>query len=291
MMSVHWPAPAKLNLMLRINGKRLDGYHTLQTVFQFINHYDWLDFNVRSDGVISIVSSGLDVRLEDNLIVRVAKLLQERSACRLGVDVRLEKNIPVGGGLGGGSSDAATTLIGLNYLWELDYSIDQLAEIGLTLGADIPVFVYGHMAWAEGIGEKLTPMDFPQYWYLVIQPNCCVETAKIFNDYRLSCDPTMITLDDFLRDGGSNDCQSVVASLYPEVAEAIDWLQKFAVTKISGTGGCVFAPFLNAQQAQTVYHRLPKAWRGFVAQGVAYSPLLSHLAQQSDDCSVVVKKV
>lgn len=286
MISENWPAPAKLNLMLHITGKRSDGYHTLQTVFQFIDYYDWLGFNIRSDGVISIVSNWQDVKTEDNLVMQVAKTLQKKSSCRLGVDISLQKNIPVGGGLGGGSSDAATTLIALNYLWELDYSIDQLAEIGLTLGADIPVFVHGRAAWGEGIGEKLTPINLPKYWYLVIQPDCCVETEQIFNDHGLSCDTAMITVDEFLQDGGHNDCQSVVKCLYPEVAGALDWLQKFAGAKISGTGACVFAQFEQSQQAQAVYQVLPKAWRGFVAQGINYSPLLSRLAKESSNYNI-----
>ena len=290
MISENWPAPAKLNLMLHITGQRSDGYHTLQTVFQFIDHYDWLDFSIRSDGIISLSSDWQDVKSENNLVMRAAKILQKKSVCCLGVDISLQKNIPVGGGLGGGSSDAATTLIALNYLWKLGYSIDQLAAIGLTLGADIPVFVHGYAAWAEGIGEQLTPIDLPEYWYLVIQPDCCVETARIFNDYHLSCDPVMITVDKFLRDGGHNDCQSVVRCLYPEVAKALDWLQKFAIAKISGTGGCVFAQFEQSQQAQAVYHALPETWRGFVAHGVRYSPLLARLAQESGNDNASVKK-
>ena len=280
MTSRHWPAPAKLNLILHITGQRQDGYHLLQTVFQFINISDLLDFDLRDDAVISRRSDWQDIAEADDLIIRAAKALQQASACRLGADIILQKRLPVGGGLGGGSSDAATTLVALNHLWGLELPVDQLAEIGLQLGADVPVFVRGKAAWAEGVGEQLTSIEPEEYWYLVLRPDCCVSTEKVFNSSDLTRNTPAIRIRDFLEDGGHNDCESVVRDLYPQVAEALDWLGQFAVARMTGTGSCIFAGFDKQQQAESVYEKLPQDWEGFVVKGLNNSPLQIRLAQE-----------
>ena len=281
MISRHWPAPAKLNLILHITGRREDGYHLLQTVFQFIDFSDSLDFALRNDGVISRQSNWEGVAEADDLIVRAAKALQLESSCQQGVDIHLEKKLSVGGGLGGGSSDAATTLVALNHLWDLGLSVDQLVDIGLKLGADVPVFVRGKAAWAEGIGEKLTPIDPRESWYLVIKPDCYISTVEVFNSSDLTRNTPPIRIRDFLRDGGHNDCESVVKNLYPEVAEALDWLGQLSDARMTGTGSCVFAGFDNQQQAESAYEKLPQGWEGFVAKGLNHSPLLTRLEQEN----------
>jgi len=189
--------------------------------------------------------------------------------------------LPAGGGLGGGSSDAATTLVALNHLWGLELSVDQLADIGLKLGADVPVFVHGKAAWAEGVGEELTPIDPKESWYLVIRPDCCVSTMEVFNSPDLTRNTPSIRIRDFLRDGGHNDCESVVKKLHPKVANALDWLGQFTDARMTGTGSCVFAGFDNQQQAKSVYEKLPQGWEGFVAKGLNHSPLLARLEQEN----------
>jgi 4-diphosphocytidyl-2-C-methyl-D-erythritol kinase len=281
MTSRHWPAPAKLNLILHITGQRQDGYHLLQTVFQFIDFSDLLDFNLRDDAVITRQSDWQGVAEADDLIIRAAKALQQASACRLGADIILQKKLPVGGGLGGGSSDAATTLVALNHLWGLDLSVDQLAEIGLQLGADVPVFVRGKAAWAEGVGEQLTAIEPEEPWYLVLRPDCNVSTEEVFNSSDLTRNTPAIRIRDFLEDGGRNDCESVVRNLYPQVAEALDWLGQFAVARMTGTGSCIFAGFDKQQQAESVYEKLPQGWEGFVVKGLNNSPLQIRLQQEN----------
>ncbi len=280
-ISRHWPAPAKLNLMLHITGRRQDGYHLLQTVFQFIDFSDSLDFSIRDDDVISRQSDWQVVAEADDLIVHAAKLLQQMSACNLGADINLQKRLPTGGGLGGGSSDAATTLVALNYLWGLELSIEQLAEIGLQLGADVPVFVHGKAAWAEGVGERLTAIEPEESWYLVLRPDCSVSTEEVFNLSDLTRNTPAIRIRDFLEDGGHNDCESVVRNLYPQVAEALDWLAQFAVARMTGTGSCIFAGFDKQQQAESVHEKLPQGWEGFVAKGLNNSPLQIRLEQEN----------
>ncbi len=281
MTSHHWPAPAKLNLFLHITGQRQDGYHLLQTAFQFIDYSDSLDFTLRNDGIISRQSDWEGTAEADDLVVRVAKALQHESGCQQGVDIYLHKKLPAGGGLGGGSSDAATTLVALNHLWGLELSVDQLADIGLKLGADVPVFVHGKAAWAEGVGEELTPIDPKESWYLVIRPDCCVSTMEVFNSPDLTRNTPSIRIRDFLRDGGHNDCESVVKKLHPKVANALDWLGQFTDARMTGTGSCVFAGFDNQQQAKSVYEKLPQGWEGFVAKGLNHSPLLARLEQEN----------
>jgi len=281
MTSHHWPAPAKLNLFLHITGQRQDGYHLLQTAFQFIDYSDSLDFTLRNDGIISRQSDWEGTAEADDLVVRVAKALQHESGCQQGVDIYLHKKLPAGGGLGGGSSDAATTLVALNHLWGLELSVDQLADIGLKLGADVPVFVHGKAAWAEGVGEELTPIDPKESWYLVIRPDCCVSTMEVFNSPDLTRNTPSIRIRDFLRDGGHNDCESVVKKLHPKVANALNWLGQFTDARMTGTGSCVFAGFDNQQQAKSVYEKLPQGWEGFVAKGLNHSPLLARLEQEN----------
>ena len=282
-ISRHWPAPAKLNLMLHITGQRQDGYHLLQTVFQFIDHSDSLDFKIRADGVISRQSTWQAVTEAEDLIIRAARALQQEADCQLGAEISLEKRLPVGAGLGGGSSDAATTLIALNYLWGLELSADQLADIGLQLGADVPVFVHGKAAWAEGVGEQLTAIEPKGSWYLILQPDCRISTVEIFHSSDLTRNTPAIRIRDFLRDGGHNDCEYVVRNLYPQVAEGLDWLGQFAVAKITGTGSCIFAGFDEQQQAESVYEKLPQGWKGFVVKGLNQSPLQVRLEQENSE--------
>jgi 4-diphosphocytidyl-2-C-methyl-D-erythritol kinase len=261
------PAPAKLNLMLHIIGQRSDGYHQLQTLFQFLDYADELTFAPRSDGVIQLHSELSDVAHDSNLIVRAARQLQQASHCPQGADIWLTKRLPMGGGLGGGSSDAATTLLGLNHLWQLNWSADQLAALGLNLGADVPVFVRGHAAFAEGVGEILTPVELSEPWFLVAIPQVSVSTAEIFGDPQLTRNTPANKLRSLLEEGGRNDCQPVVQKRYPEVHNALILLNKFVPTRLTGTGACVFGSFPNEDDADKVARQLPATLPCFVAQG------------------------
>lgn len=274
-----WPAPAKVNLFLHVTGRREDGYHELQTVFRFLDYCDRLYFSPRTDGLVrrTGVLPGLDP--EDDLTVRAARLLQQESGATLGADITVDKRIPMGGGLGGGSSDAATTLWALDRLWGLDLGVDVLATMALRLGADVPVFVRGRAAWAEGVGERLTPLDLAEPWHVVIVPPVQVSTAEVFAAPDLTRDSRPLTIDSFLSgDQGVNVCEPVVRARYPAVAEALDWLGRFAPSRMSGTGGCVFAAFTERAHADTVLGALPRGWRGFVARGRNRSPLLEAVA-------------
>lgn len=272
-----WPAPAKLNLFLHITGRRADGYHDLQTVFQFLDYADELRFTPRKDGLITAVPTLPDVVPAANLIVRAAHLLQATAKINRGVDIELTKRIPMGGGLGGGSSNAATTLVALNRLWELHYSVGQLARLGLSLGADVPVFIQGHAAWAEGIGEQLTSVSLKEPWYLVIVPPCRVSTQAIFAAADLTRNSKPITIADFLAGLCGNDCEALVARRYPEVADALRWLGQYAKARMTGTGGCVFAAFDDEADAQSILRRFAEErsapWQGFVAKGMNQSSL------------------
>lgn len=272
-----WPAPAKLNLFLHITGRREDGYHLLQTVFQFLDYGDTLHFTLREDGEIHRRNELPGVDESHDLTVRAAGLLQEVSGCLLGVDIEVEKRLPMGGGLGGGSSDAATTLVALNHIWQLGLSTERLAELGLQLGADVPIFVHGHAAWAEGVGEQLTPVEPPEPWYLVLIPDVAVSTAEIFNAPELTRDTPAIKIRDFLSGQGINVCQEVVAKRYPAVAESLAWLGQHGKAVMTGTGACVFAAFDTRQEAETVMAAMPQKWRGFIAKGLNRSPLLERL--------------
>ena len=267
------PAPAKLNLFLHITGRRADGYHNLQTLFQFVDYGDTLHFSCRDDGQINLHTERPGVAPEDNLIVKAAKRLQTATRTSLGADITLEKRLPMGGGIGGGSSDAATTLVGLNRLWESNLSDDQLAAIGIALGADVPVFVHGKAAWAEGVGEKLTPVELEEPWYLVVIPPYSVSTAEIFSDQRLTRDTSPITLAAFREVGGRNDCLPVVAARYPEIRNTLILLNNYCEAKMTGTGSCLFGAFPNEREADKVRARLPATLRSFVAKGCNVSPL------------------
>ncbi|VXB18711.1 4-diphosphocytidyl-2-C-methylerythritol kinase [Pseudomonas sp. 8BK] len=261
------PAPAKLNLMLHILGRRADGYHELQTLFQFLDFGDELGFALRTDGEIHLHTPIDGVPHDSNLIVRAARLLQQHANCTLGADIWLDKRLPMGGGIGGGSSDAATTLLGLNYLWQLNCSEDQLTTLGLSLGADVPVFVRGHAAFAEGVGEKLQPVTLSEPWFLVAIPQVLVSTAEIFSDPELTRDTPPIKVRSLLEGGGRNDCQPVVTKRYPEVRNALILLNKFVPTRLTGTGACVFGSFPNQDDADKVARQLPATLPSFIAQG------------------------
>ncbi len=272
-----WPAPAKLNLCLHIVGRRADGYHLLQTAFQFIDLCDELRFYPRPAGIIERITGPAEVPAEKDLVVRAARLLAQVSGAQQGVAIELKKNIPMQAGLGGGSSDAATVLVALNHLWGCRLSVATLAALGLKLGADVPVFVHGRAAWAEGIGEQLTPVDFPELSYLVVQPPVSVSTAEIFQASELTRDTPLTTIRAFLAGGGHNDCTSTVRARYPEVAQALDWLGRYGDARLTGTGACVFAGWPERAAAERAAAQLPAAWRGFVVQGRNQSPLLLRL--------------
>jgi len=270
-------APAKLNLMLHITGRRDDGYHLLETVFQFIDLADHIEFNANDEGSIERLPGNSPVDAEDDILVTTATLLQSRFQVDKGVSIGIDKRIPVGGGLGGGSSDAAACLLALNRLWELDLSLDQLAGIGLELGADVPVFVRGRAAWASGIGEVLQAIELEQPIYLVIDPKVAVSTAQIFAAQELTrnCDP--LTIRAFLRGSGRNVCEPVVRKLYPQVGEAIDWLSQYATARMSGTGACVFAAIDSLEQAEVVKSQVPRQWEAYITRAMNYNPVHQQL--------------
>lgn len=278
-----WPAPAKLNLMLRITGRREDGYHELQSVFQFLDYGDDIHLSVRRDGEIVRRSELPGVAQEQDLVVRAARLLQAETGCGLGADIKVVKRLPMGGGLGGGSSDAATVLVGLNRLWETGLDVETLAALGLRLGADVPVFVRGRAAWAEGVGEVLTPVDLPEPWYLVVKPPCEVATAEIFRAPELTRNSPLSTIRDFLAGLTANDCLPVVEDRYPAVAEARAWLGRFGEARLTGTGSCIFAVFDEAARAREVLSAIPAGYQGFVARGLNRSPLLRRLSNASGE--------
>ncbi|QEP43440.1 4-(cytidine 5'-diphospho)-2-C-methyl-D-erythritol kinase [Ectothiorhodospiraceae bacterium BW-2] len=276
----YWPAPAKINHFLHITGRRADGYHLLQTVFQFLDFGDQLAFEINQTGQIGLTSSLLGVADEDNLVLRAAKRLHSHCRCRYGVTIDLRKQIPAGAGLGGGSSDAATTLVALNRLWRCSLSVDELAELGLTLGADVPVFVRGEAAWAEGIGERLQPITLLEPWFLVVVPPVSIATAELFCHQQLTRDQSAITICAFLTGSENtiNVFQPLVSRLYPEVNRVIQWLDQFQTPRMSGTGSAVFAPFASRAQALEVAATCPdSSWKSFVARGINSSPLKQRL--------------
>jgi len=267
-------SPAKLNLMLQITGRRENGYHNLQTVFQFIGLYDQLTFTTTPHSIRRI-SGNEGVEPEHDLIMRAAQLLQQHCSTSQGVDISIEKKIPMGGGLGGGSSDAATTLMALNKLWELGLSRYELQQIGLQLGADVPVFIFGQSAWAEGVGEHLEAINLAQPWYLILHPQVFVSTQEIFSSKHLTRDCHPITIRAFLDGSGDNVCQTIACKLYPEIQLAIDWLSQFSPARMTGTGSCIFAIFDSAEKANIVKSQIPDQWIGYVARGMNINPVAS----------------
>ncbi|MCS6190410.1 4-(cytidine 5'-diphospho)-2-C-methyl-D-erythritol kinase [Shewanella baltica] len=278
-ISRNWPAPAKLNLFLHINGRRADGYHELQTLFQFIDYCDMLDFKVTEIPELILHSNMSGVVADsDNLILRAAKSLQQTTGFNGGAEIWLDKRLPMGGGLGGGSSDAATTLVALNTLWHTQLSTEELAKIGLKLGADIPVFIHGFAAFAEGVGERLQAVNPSEPWYLVIAPDAHVSTADVFLDPLLPRDTPKLAIDTLMSQPWANDCQKLVVSKYPQVAKALGWLLEYAPSRMTGTGACVFGEFTQQQQALAALAKLPSEMQGFVAQGMNLSPLITRLS-------------
>lgn len=272
-----YPAPAKLNLFLHVVGRRPDGYHLLQSAFALIDTADTLRFRVREDGVIRRVSELEGVPPESDLVVRAARLLQRETGTPLGADIEVDKRLPMGGGLGGGSSDAATTLVVLDRLWGTRLGRPALQALGARLGADVPFFVFGRNAWVEGIGERLTPLDLPPAWYLVLVPPVAVPTAAIFGAPELTRDTEPLKMADFSGYGGSgrfrNDLEPVVAHRYPPVREHLEWLSRQGGGRLTGSGACVFARFSDRESAEAVHGRLPAGMNGFVARGLEEHPL------------------
>jgi 4-diphosphocytidyl-2-C-methyl-D-erythritol kinase len=277
---IAWPAPAKLNLCLHIVGRRADGYHLLQTAIQFIDLCDELMFYERQSGVIERVAGPAEISQSNDLSIRAACLLAKEAGVERGVGIELRKQVPMQAGLGGGSSDAATVLVALNRLWNIGFDIERLANVGLTLGADVPVFVRGHSAWVEGVGESIEPAEYPESTYLVLKPRAAVATAEIFQAAELTRNSPITTIRAFLAGGGRNDCTSTVRGRYPEVAEALDWLKVFGEARLTGTGACVFAVMPDGATAHAVKARLPAQWSGYVVRGLNRSPLLDRLGSE-----------
>ena len=268
-----YPAPAKLNLFLHVVGRRADGYHLLQTLFRLVDHGDTLRFSPRADDAIRLATPLPGVAPESDLAVRAARLLQAETGCRQGADIAVDKRLPMGGGLGGGSSDAATVLLALNHLWRLGVPRVRLQQIGLTLGADVPVFVGGRNAFAEGVGEALRPVDLPPAWYVVLEPPVAVPTAAIFGAPELKRDTAPMAAADWAPGVGSNDLQAVAVARFPAVAEHLRWLSGYGDARMSGSGACVFAEFASQAAAQAVLAELPATLRGWVAAGLERHPL------------------
>ncbi len=272
-----WPSPAKLNLFLHILGHYDNGYHQLQTLFQILDQGDELAFDVISSDEITLSPSIPGVNDEDNLIIKAAKLLRDHTGVKKGVKIQLRKNLPMGGGIGGGSSNAATVLVALNKLWECNLDTSELAALGLRLGADVPIFVEGHSGFAGGVGEAITATELTEQWYLVVNPGIHVATADIFGEPALPRKTAAIAWDNYTFDATHNDCQTIVCDRHPEVALLLQWLLQFAPSRMTGTGACVFAIFSDEISARRVLDTLPGKWTGFVAKGVNTSPLLQKL--------------
>jgi len=276
--TIRWPAPAKLNLFLYINGRREDGYHELQTLFQFIDICDYLTITPNLSGEITLSENIAGLQITDNLIYKAAMLLKKRAPDNAGAAIHIEKNLPMGGGLGGGSSDAATTLVALNYHWNMNLPQQTLAEIGKMLGADVPIFILGKAAVAEGVGELLSPVFPKENCYLIAVPDCPVSTPKVFQAADLTRNTPKQSHRQLLRQNWLNDCQPCVKNNYPEVAKVIDWLVEYAPTRLTGTGACVFSTFTSLQEAQVVLNNTPKWLNAFSARGLNNSPLNTLLA-------------
>ena len=281
-----WPAPAKLNLFLRVTGRRADGYHELQTAYQLLDLSDTLEFIATDDGIISRDSGAATVAAEDDLAVRAAQALRAAAGSpALGVRIAVRKRIPIGGGLGGGSSDAATTLVALDRLWRLNFGVERLADLGLALGADVPLFVRGHSAWATGIGEQLEPIKLPASWYAIVWPGVAVSTREVFQAPELTRNSPVVKLSDFLgwQDSGQvprNDLTAAVIARYPAVRRALEWLSARGVARLTGSGACVFMAAATQAVAQAAVSGLPGDWQGFVARGLDDSPLIARRAAE-----------
>ena len=274
------PAPAKLNLFLHITGRRANGYHELQTIFQLLDYGDTLQFSLRKEDPVIQLQCTLAIPLEQNLVWRAARLLQEKTGIQQGALIRLSKTLPTGAGIGGGSSNAATTLVGLNHLWHTQLTIDELADLGTQLGADVAVFVRGHTAWGEGIGEILTAIELPESWYVVLIPDCPIATKDFFSHPQLPRQTPEITLTQYLSGQGHNDFEALARQLYPPVDQAFNCLSQFGTARLTGSGSCLFLSLTSQAEAQKVAQLIPPPWRGFITKGVNVSPLyeqLSHL--------------
>ncbi|GAL31356.1 4-diphosphocytidyl-2-C-methyl-D-erythritol kinase [Vibrio variabilis] len=273
-----WPSPAKLNLFLYITGRQPNGYHELQTLFQFIDLCDSLEITANNSGEITLSPDIEGVATQDNLIWKAATALQAKAECSFGAHIKLDKILPMGGGIGGGSSNAATVLVALNFLWQTGLNSDELAEIGLALGADVPVFVRGFAAFAEGVGEKLSPADPVENWYLVVKPKVSIATVDIFTHPDLTRNTPKRELATLLESPHVNDCEKIVRMLYPEVDNQLSWLLQYAPSRLTGTGSCVFSEFNSKENAEKVLEMLPDTVSAFVAKGCNRSPLLETLA-------------
>ena len=269
-----FPAPAKLNLFLHITGQRSNGYHNLQTLFQFLDYGDELTFELTDSGKVELLTRFDGVAHDDNLIVKAAKKLQLVGKADKGVKISIDKVLPMGGGLGGGSSNAATVLVALNKLWQLNYATTELAELGLSLGADVPIFVHGHAAFAEGVGEIIHPQSPQEHWYLVTKPDVSISTAEVFSAPDLTRDTAPIDKDDYELASCHNDCQNWVINRYPEVANLLAWLVEYAPSQMTGTGACIFSSFTCEQEARYIQSKLPQGIESFVAKGANTSPLM-----------------
>ena len=272
-----WPAPAKLNLFLHVTGQRADGYHELQTLFQLIDLCDTIRIAVRRDGRLERPVGPANVAPEADLTLRAARALQQATGTSLGAELRVRKRIPQGAGLGGGSSDAATTLLALNELWACRLSLDELASLALPLGADVPVFIQGSSAWAEGVGERLTPVRLAPAWYVILYPGVGMSTREVFQSPELTRNSPLITIRAFFQSGGRNDCEPVVRARSPEIAAALDWLAHQGDARLTGTGSCVFAVRASAADAERLAARVPDRWMSFVARGLDTSPVHEQL--------------
>ena len=280
-MQLNCPAPAKLNLFLHITGRRLDGYHLLQSAFQLIDRCDTVEVKTREDGIIRRTNLIESVAEENDLIIRAAKLLQGHTKSRFGADLTLIKLLPMGGGLGGGSSDAASTLIALNYLWQCGLNRKELMALGLQLGADVPFFLFGCNAFAEGVGEKLHAIDTPDIWFVVIEPGVQVPTAAIFSAKELTRNTKPIKITDFSsteKNHWKNDLQTVACLRYPEVGKAVKWLKTFGDARMTGSGACVFCAFPDENSAEMVLRQVPDCWKSWKAKALSKHPM-SHLVQ------------
>jgi 4-diphosphocytidyl-2-C-methyl-D-erythritol kinase len=283
---INFPSPAKINLFLHIVGQRADGYHNLETLFQFINHSDTITLTVTESPEIELLTPIKGVENEDNLIIKSARLLKRSSNSTLGVKISINKILPMGGGLGGGSSNAATILVALNTLWQCQLTLNELATLGLSLGADVPIFIHGFSAFAQGVGDELTAITPQEAWYLITKPECSISTQQVFtapdlprNTQKLSTNA--LRTNDFINDSFHNDCQILVIKHYPEVAKLLAWLVEYAPSRMTGTGACVFTRFSSQDEALALQAKLPKGISSFVAQGLNESPLCSVIAKLS----------